>query len=566
MAVAERTGSADERRGALPADGQDTRDWLPWADWRMTVGLVVGLLAVRVIYLIWLCPWGLIEDEAHYWDWSRHLSLSYYSRGPGIAWAIWLSTSLLGSSEWAIRLPAALASAVGALALARLTIDVTGGDERAGFLAAAAFCLVPIFQAEAQVMTIDGPFLACWTLAMWAAWRALERHRAGARAAGLWALTGLLLGVGFLFKYTMVLLPSSLLLYAILRRHELPWDRRLTAGALACALVFAVVISPVFIWNWQNGWPMLRHGLGHLGAPGGDTPTQWTRPLAGFSLHEFAAAEIGVIGPPVFVLVVLATLRAFRERRRRRRNGAPRLYLLTCGLPIIGLFTAISLVSRVEANWPIAGFTSLLVLVAWGTRQAVAAWRRQRTDWEHKASAMVIRLPRPRNTWRSAWRWAIGCGIATQLIVFFPNYAARLPLVGRYVPLGRVMGGQQLAIRADAAAALVRERSGEEPFMMAASAGKTSQLAYYMHGRPTVYDAGGHIGTRPSAYNYFPDTDLSDPALLGRPAVMVNLPLQVWREGFRFAAVESLGGVPPIHIGFDYGGMRPYHASSIYRE
>ncbi len=565
MVVAERTGSPDERRAAGPAGEGDTLRWLPWADWRGTVVLVLGLLIVRVIYLVWLCPWDLIEDEAHYWEWSRHLSLSYYSKGPGVAWTIWLSTSLLGTAEWAIRLPAALASAVGALALGRLTIDVTRGDERAGFLAAAAFCLTPVFQVDAQVMTIDGPFVACWVLAMLAAWRAFERHRAGDRSAGLWVLTGLILGVGFLFKYTMVLLPPSLALFALLRRRELPWDRRLTGGALLCALVFLVVSSPVLVWNGQNGWPMVRHGLGHLGAPGGDKPTQWTRPFAGFDLHEFLAAEVGVIGPPMFVLVVLATRRAFRSRRQRT-NWPPRLYLLTCGLTIIGFFTAISLVSRVEANWPIAGFTSLLVLVAWGTRRSVADWRRQLTDWNHKASAMLIHLPRPRNVWRIAWRWAIGLGVFTQLIVFFPNYAAKLPLVGRFVPLRVVMGGRELATRVETAIAMVRERTGQDPFVMVASAGKTSQLAFYLPGRPVVYDAGGHIGMRPSAYNYFPDTDLSDPALPGRPAVMVNLPLQTWREGFIFSHAESLGGTPPIHIGFNYGGMRPYHSNGIYRE
>ena len=224
------------------------------------------------------------------------------------------------------------------------------------------------------------------------------------------------------------------------------------------------------------------------------------------------------------------------------------------------------MVSRVEANWPIAGFPGLLVLVAWGTRQAVTDWRRQLADWQHKASAMLIHLPRPRSTWRAAWRWAIGFGIFSQLVIAFPNHAARLPLVGRFVPLGRVMGGQQLATRADAAVALVHARTGREPFIVAASAGKTSRLAYYMPGRPTVYDAGGHIGTRPSAYNYFADTDLRDPRLLGRPAVMVNLPLESWREGFDFGETWSLGGVPPIHIGLDYGGMSPYRASSIYRE
>ena len=42
---------------------------------------MLALLLVRVIYLIWLCPWELVEDEAQYWDWSRHFALSYYSKG-----------------------------------------------------------------------------------------------------------------------------------------------------------------------------------------------------------------------------------------------------------------------------------------------------------------------------------------------------------------------------------------------------------------------------------------------------------------------------------------------------
>lgn len=533
-------------------------DWLERNGWRLTVGMTVGLLLLRIIYLIWLSPWNLIEDEAHYWDWSRHLSLSYYSKGPGVAWAIWASTALFGVSEWAIRLPTALAGAAATLALARLAMTISGGDQRVGFFAAAAFCLVPIFQVEAQVMTIDGPFVACWIVAVWTAWLAFERHRKGGKPWGLWALTGFILGVGFLFKYTMVLLPPAFLLYGIMRRHRLPWDRRLTAGAVLCAVIFLVMMSPVIIWNWQNGWPTLHHTLGHLGAPGGDKPTQWSRPLGGFSVHELLAAEVGVLGPPMFVLVCLAVGWAI-ERRHKRRVWAARLYLLICGLVCIGFFFTVALRSKVEGNWPIAGFTSLLVLVAWGTPAAVRAWHRRLSS--HRSRASTRR--RHRNTWLVAWRWAIGFGIATQLIILFPNYAAKLPGVGRFVPLDIVMGARELARRTETAARQLRLQTGEEPFVVVASAGKASQLAFYLEGRPVVYDAGGYIGMRPSAYDYFKDTDLRDPALLGRPAVLVNLPLARWRRGFAFDRIESIGGDPPIYLGFGYGG--PLVPSKAYR-
>lgn len=53
--------------------------------WLALAGLVLGVLLLRVAYLAWLCPFGLVEDEAQYWDWSRHLALSYYTKGPGVA-------------------------------------------------------------------------------------------------------------------------------------------------------------------------------------------------------------------------------------------------------------------------------------------------------------------------------------------------------------------------------------------------------------------------------------------------------------------------------------------------
>ena len=89
-----------------------SRTALAWAGVKATLWLTLGLLAFRVVYLMTLCPYEIVADEAHYWDWSRNLSWSYYTKGPGVAWTIWLSTKLFGDAMWAIRLPAAVAGAV----------------------------------------------------------------------------------------------------------------------------------------------------------------------------------------------------------------------------------------------------------------------------------------------------------------------------------------------------------------------------------------------------------------------------------------------------------------------
>src|SRR5262249_33116461 len=90
--------------------------WPPWAC-HLTAGfLILGVAAARLAYLAGDCPLDLASDEAHYWDWSRHLDWSYYSKGPLVAWLIRLSCDLFGHwSElhtgnlmFAVRLPAVL--------------------------------------------------------------------------------------------------------------------------------------------------------------------------------------------------------------------------------------------------------------------------------------------------------------------------------------------------------------------------------------------------------------------------------------------------------------------------
>src|SRR5688500_18378994 len=52
------------------------------------------------------CPIDFSGDEAHYWDWSRQLDLSYYSKCPLVAYLIRASCSIFGDTMWAVRLPA----------------------------------------------------------------------------------------------------------------------------------------------------------------------------------------------------------------------------------------------------------------------------------------------------------------------------------------------------------------------------------------------------------------------------------------------------------------------------
>ena len=61
---------------------------------------VAALTAIRFSLL---ATTDLSFDEAHYWMWSERLAPAYFSKGPGIAFAIRASTAIFGANEFGVR-------------------------------------------------------------------------------------------------------------------------------------------------------------------------------------------------------------------------------------------------------------------------------------------------------------------------------------------------------------------------------------------------------------------------------------------------------------------------------
>src|SRR5205809_1152570 len=110
-------------------DDPPERVW-PWR--LLAAALILVSSALHLAYLVHDCPLDLAPDEGHYWDWSRHLDWSYYSKGPLVAWVIrlccWLlgplSTHLTGSEMLAVRFPAILFGSLLLVSLYVLTVQV----------------------------------------------------------------------------------------------------------------------------------------------------------------------------------------------------------------------------------------------------------------------------------------------------------------------------------------------------------------------------------------------------------------------------------------------------------
>src|SRR5678815_1110232 len=108
------------------------------------------VLALTGIRFSMLGTTDLSFDEAHYWMWSERLAPAYFSKGPGIAFAIRASTAVFGATEFGIRFFSPVLAAATSLLLFYFARRLFSGT--AGLWAVLALNATPIFNIGAIVM------------------------------------------------------------------------------------------------------------------------------------------------------------------------------------------------------------------------------------------------------------------------------------------------------------------------------------------------------------------------------------------------------------------------------
>ena len=472
--------------------------------------LIVGAAALHLAYLLFHCPLDLAPDEAHYWDWSRHLDWSYYSKGPLVAYLI--RASVLVAGPWsmahtgnlmfAVRLPAVLCGSLLLIALYTLAVQVYG-SHRLGLGVVGAALSLPVIAAGASLMTIDAPYTCCWAWALVCAYRAVFRGSWWA-----WPLTGILVGLGILAKYTMGVFLPSLGLFLLFT----PAYRRLLlrSGFWCMAVVAGLCCLPILVWNAQHHWVTFLHVLGLSGfaeAKGG-THIYWLGPLVYFG-GQFALLMVYWFAIWLFAMVAHNPL-------RERDDGVRYLWWLSA--PMFLIFAAFGFkTGGGELNWPVTAYLSGLVLgAAWLGRQldSPVVWYRRVTQFNLLLASTVGVL----------------------LVVFVHESALTYPLLMRVVgpatsaspaplrrldPTCRLRGWQTLAKAVDEMKADLRSK-GDEPILAGCNWNIPGELGLYCEGQPTVYCLGWAVGERHSQYDLWHNPFDSPDDFKGRTFIIVG--------------------------------------------
>lgn len=487
--------------------------------WRLLAAvLIIAVTGLRLAYLAFDCPLDLAPDEAHYWDWSRHLDWSYYSKGPLVACLIRagcelfgpLSQQLTGSDMLAVRLPAVLCGALLLISLYVLTVQVSRSEPLAAVVVALALTF-PVLAAGSSLMTIDAPYCCCW------GWALVTGYLAATRPAlWTWALTGLLVGFGILAKYTMVLWLPGFLLFLLTNaatRH-LPWR---LGFWLLLGLAFLGGV-PILWWNAHYDWVTFWHVGGQAGLRQ-TTGLHWLGPLT------FLGGQAALLLGFWFVawLAAVVAYRPWREQDLGRR------YLWWMSVPVFAVFFGFSLKNGGgELNWPVTAYLSGLVLTTvWLAEQLKSpcvVWRRCLTVGLCGTCLLGVGLTVLMHYGEKAQpvlSWLSGP----------PTPTRPLPL-RRWDPTCRLRGWRTLAAEVDALRDELRYQ-GIEPLLAGSNWSLPGLLGFYCSGKPQAYSFGLALGDRHSQYDLWHPNPIADPEqFVGQTFIYVTDHAPVPRAAF----------------------------------
>ncbi len=434
-------------------------------DYSRLLFLGIVLISILRIYYIQTGPFDLSADEAHYWEWSRRLDLSYYSKGPLIAYLIHAGTLIFGNTVLGVRVFAVVLSALSSLALFKLGKHLYDG--RTGFFSALLVQVVPLYSTYGVLMTIDSPFMFFWILSLLLFWKTMEAGDPEVpRKTGMlvWVLLGVSIGLGLLAKYTMAFFYLSGFLFYIFNKDS----RRLflEKGPYVATAVSLIVFSPVIIWNAGHGWVTLKHTAGQAHLSDGLV-------LSPKYFFDYIGSQLGVITPVLFVLLFIALWKLKGDKK-----GS---FLFWFSVPIFVFFALKSIQGKVQGNWALPAYAAgFIAFPAYFVKKTALA--------------------------KKSYRWLVAVSIALALVLtcvaYYPSLLKFLP--PRIDPTARLtmklLGWKELG---EQTSGIYKELSSEGPaFVFSDSYQISSELAFYMQGNPVTYCV--NFGRRMDQYDLWP--------------------------------------------------------------
>lgn len=312
------------------------------------------LLAIIAInFLLKSIPGFFLElgnDEVYYWTYAMYPDWSHFDHPPMVGWVIQfftLNNSLKG--ELFFRLGSLVLSSINIWLLFNLVKRLYGSV--AGFISVSLFIASGYFNVIAGLMVHpDTPQVFFIILTYKFLFEAFSDEVTKKKQDTSFLLASAFTGLAFLSKYHSLYIWLGIGFLILFNARY--WFKRwaLYVGfliTLLCAL-------PVFIWNYQNHFVSFTFHSARVGVP--SNTFNW------ISFIQFNAGQIVYQNPIVFVIIALSLVGLLINWSKY--VGKTELLLLYLSLPVIIVFSFVSLFKQSLPHWSGPGFLGLIILTS----------------------------------------------------------------------------------------------------------------------------------------------------------------------------------------------------------
>ena len=214
--------------------------------------IVAGLFILAKLFLHFATNtnYELHRDEMLYFNMADHLSFGYATVPPVIGFLAFIVKSIFGYSVFGIRLIPALLGAATIFLIARIVRDL-GGGILALIIAASSFLLSTGFLLFDTLFTPNVIEQFLWLLTTYLIFKMISRNK-----PVLWIVIGILLGVAFLNKYSVLFYILGFFIAMMFSRHRDIFKSKYFYFSLIAGLI---IILPNLLWQYNHGWPVFFH-------------------------------------------------------------------------------------------------------------------------------------------------------------------------------------------------------------------------------------------------------------------------------------------------------------------
>ncbi len=431
--------------------------------------LFIFLIFIFILRIIFITRFDLVPEEAYYWQWSRHLSLSYYDMSPMIAYII-AATTLFGkfNSQLFVRLGAPLTSLIISL-FTYLLLNKLTGNKIYSIGGAVLLNVIPIFNVGSVLIVYgDAQILFFALTILFLVY--LVRHQKDY----YWYLIGISSGLALLSKYTAVFLYLIIFLFMLLSKAYRKYFSR--KEPYLSFFISVALFAQVIIWNYLNDFASFRHLFtlsGHY--------VNFNTFIN--NLYLFIASQAGIVSPFIYIILIYSLFYGLYTGLKNKNDTY--LALSLAGLTPFFYFIYQCSKTEVQPNWPVFMYFTAYILA--GTL-VFEFFKKLKSAKSKKLAASFL-------------AFSAGVGFLFSAVTFTQPYYTIVNIKQDKSPIRDMLGWKKLAGEVDV---ILKTHKKDHFLIMARRFQIASELAYYVKGRPQTYSFNYYLRNNEySLWNHF---------------------------------------------------------------